>query len=403
MNRRELIFGGLSTHLSTTLLPNPSLEFMTMPQPKPREDREVIWRRVLDDLSFEQARLMQTAAKIDISGLVIAAHNGSPLRVDYWIECDPSWQTRTVRIHQTWDGNERQMQLDHDGHGHWQRDHKDDPTLAGCTDIDLGISPSTNALAINRLKLPIAHAGEIRAAWLTFPEFELKPSPQSYRRLAERQYEYRSLESGFTAVLKVDDDGLPVEYGNVWHRLAEGPALPNAASSGFTAALVSDGPSPELQDTADTFGWLIGGWTGSVQDFDPDGSIRTGEGEWWFSWVLEGRAIQDVLICPPRNKRPPNKTSSSLTAGDRYGTTVRRFDKNRNEWRITWINPVSGALNIMAGKRNGDQLILLGTNDGREMRWSFVDIRSQSFTWRGEERADGKWKLSSEFKLHRVA
>ena len=373
-----------------------------MPHPIPCEDREVMWRRVLDDLSFEQARLTKSTAGIEISGLVLAAHNGLPLRVDYSIACDASWQTRTVRIHHTWNGNRYQMQLDHDGHGHWQRDHKDDPTLAGCTDIDLGIGPSTNALAINRLNLPIAHVGEIRAAWLTFPEIDLKPAPQAYRRLAERQYEYRSLETGYTALLKVDEDGLPIEYGNVWRRLAEGSALPIAPSSGFTTALLSDGPSPELQDTADTFGWLIGGWAGTVQDIDPGGAVRQGEIEWWFSWVLEGRAIQDVLICPPRNKRPPNKTSPALTAGDRYGTTVRRFDKKMQEWRITWINPVSGALNNMDAKRTGDQLILLGTNDGREMRWSFVEIRSESFTWRGEERVDGKWKLSSEFKLQRI-
>src|SRR5882757_984164 len=180
------------------------------------------------------------------------------------------------------------------------------------------------------------------------------------------------------------------------------PAASNHVSPGFTGALISDGPAAEFQDAADTFGWLVGGWAGTVQDFDPDGAVRTGEGEWWFSWVLEGRAIQDVWICPPRNKRPANKTNSSLAASNRYGTTVRWFDQKIQEWRITWINPVTGALNILAGKRNGDQLVLLGTQDGREIRWSFVDIRSGSFTWRGEERVDGRWKLSSEFKLQRV-
>lgn len=49
--------------------------------------------------------------------------------------------------------------------------------------------------------------------------------------------------------------------------------------------------------------------SGEVFDYDVDGSVRTGTGEWSFSWVLEGRAVQDVWISPQRalrcNSREP--------------------------------------------------------------------------------------------------
>jgi len=49
-------------------------------------------------------------------------------------------------------------------------------------------------------------------------------------------------------------------------------------------------------------------------------------------------------------------------------------------------------------------MVLAGTADGQPVRWSFVQIRPESFTWRGESRQDdGQWKLESEFQLRRIA
>lgn len=55
--------------------------------------------------------------------------------------------------------------------------------LAGCTDIDLNFSPSTNLLPIRRLNLKIGEESDVRAAWLRFPSFTLERLDQRYRRL----------------------------------------------------------------------------------------------------------------------------------------------------------------------------------------------------------------------------
>lgn len=71
---------------------------------------------------------------------------------------------------------------------------------------------------------------------------------------------------------------------------------------------------------------------------------------------------------------------------------------------MAWINPVSGALNTLQGRRGGNRIVLEGMYAGTPIRWSFEDIESDSFLWRGEEKTkDGDWRLSAEFRLRRMA
>ena len=329
--------------------------------------REVMWRRVMDDLSFEHARVELGPLGAVLSGTVLIAEKGSPLQVAYRIACDEGWGTRKVELTQAFRGEQHSLRLDHDGAGRWRLNGTDAPALAGCTDVDLGVSPSTNALPINRLRLAENTSAVIRAAWVRFPDLNVVPAEQSYARLGDSRYRYRSLASAFEAVIEAARDVLPIEYAGVWRRIADGPVGPITSSpgiptDGFAGALIADGPAADLGQVADDFGWLVGGWAAHVRDFSPDGRTSEVRGEWWFAWVLEGRALQDVRISPARVDRGSNL--NTVGAKNRYGTTVRRFDRDAGVWRITWINSVSGATNHLAGKRDGDRIVLLGAASG---------------------------------------
>lgn len=187
--------------------------------------REIIWRRIMDDLSFEHAQLRHTATGPELRGIVLIAESGAPMRIDYRVSCDAAWQTRSVDVEQAYQGERRILRLTHDGAGRWTAGGQPAPDLDGCTDVDLGVSPSTNALPVNRLRLPIGGAHVIRAAWVRFPSLQIVAAQQSYERTAETRYRYRSLTSGFEALVDVDADGLPTEYAGIWRRIAEGPAL----------------------------------------------------------------------------------------------------------------------------------------------------------------------------------
>jgi uncharacterized protein len=184
--------------------------------------REIMWRRVMDDLSLELARFSRTGSGLALSGTVLIAEEGAPLRVEYRIACDVGWCTRTVEVETRSQGARRTLRMERDAEGHWRRDGQDAPELAGCTDVDLEVTPATNALPVNRLRFPpVGGRQEILAAWVRFPSLRVIPARQSYERLAESRYRYTSLDSGFTAVVDVDVDGLPTGYEGIWRRIAE--------------------------------------------------------------------------------------------------------------------------------------------------------------------------------------
>lgn len=163
----------------------------------------------------------------------------------------------------------------------------------------------------------------------------------------------------------------------------------------FLGALISDHVSPEIGD-ADIYGWLVGSWDMQVIDYDNDDEKRATHGEWHFARVLEGRAIQDVFIVPARKDR---KAADEQT-GNRYGCSLRVYDRELGAWKVRWNNPVTGAENNLVGKRIGDMIVQEGSDEhGSKFRWIFNDIESDSFHWYGERSFDdGKtWKLEVEF------
>ena len=180
----------------------------------------VIWRRILDDHSFEECVVTAASDGFGIAGHVIAAQDGAPLMVRYDIDCGENWSARSVTIEQRLGDVQRRLRLERAGDG-WLVDGVHDVRLDGCTEPDLGLTPSTNALAIRRLDLAIGQAAEIRCAWVKFPALSVEPSLQRYERLGDRDYRYTNVASGFTALVAVDALALPVTYESIWTRIAD--------------------------------------------------------------------------------------------------------------------------------------------------------------------------------------
>jgi hypothetical protein len=189
---------------------------------------------------------------------------------------------------------------------------------------------------------------------------------------------------------------------------AAGPSLQTSSSSpaatpasGFFEALRSEGPREDRKGARDLYGGLIGSWDAEVVDHLADGTDRRQSAEIHFAWVLEGRAVQDLWIAPARRER---QVTSPPSPGNRYGTTLRVYDPAIDAWRVTWVNPVTGAENHLIGHREGSRIVQMGTDaTGRPIRWTFVEILPDSFHWRGERSEDGgrSWICDTEFFAHR--
>ena len=160
-------------------------------------------------------------------------------------------------------------------------------------------------------------------------------------------------------------------------------------------ALGAPGPHPSLGDQARLFDRFVGSWDCEYSIFADDGAATRFSGELLFGWILDGRALQDIWISYPR---------SGAGAERNIGTSVRIFDEKSGEWRVVWVAASFGSMITLHGGAEGDRIVLRGTdNDGSELRWSFNDIRPDSFVWRGElSRHGGKsWRLQEEHRMRR--
>jgi hypothetical protein len=145
-------------------------------------------------------------------------------------------------------------------------------------------------------------------------------------------------------------------------------------------------PHPDLAAELALFGQFVGSWDLVVVNHRPDGTIQRASGEWYFGWVLEGRAIQDVWISPRRSER-----TAGAAPGD-YGATLRFFDPSIGAWRSTWIGPVNAAVRPFIARPVGDEIVLSGSfKPGVDVRWIFSHITARRFRWRAEESTD-QWR-----------
>ena len=114
------------------------------------------------------------------------------------------------------------LELSVDAAKRWRTPSGEIPAVAGCVDVDVSFSPSTNLLPIRRLGLAVGESAEVVAAWILLPELEVKPLPQRYTRIGERRYRYESRGGAFSVELDVDEAGLVLDYPPFWKRATPG-------------------------------------------------------------------------------------------------------------------------------------------------------------------------------------
>lgn len=166
-------------------------------------------------------------------------------------------------------------------------------------------------------------------------------------------------------------------------------------SQDFLGALVSPRRAPDLADADDIFDFLVGSWDLEAVLFDPTGQTQRSKGELHASWVLEGRAMQDLFIIPRRADR----TSGVPARGDRYATTIRTYDRALRAWRLTFINPAAPETSAeLIARRKGQGIEMEGRlSDDTPIRWRYATIAPAAFHYTAERlRDDETWQLYLE-------
>ncbi len=182
---------------------------------------EAYWTAI-GTVGLEHLILRQGQDGIQADGLVLRYHNGQGLRIGYQMHCDPGWRTRELRV-QTSGIEAIELYASADGNGKWvgpEGEVLDE--LDGCIDVDIMATPFTNTLPIRRLGLGVGESREIDAAYVRIPDLQLSRARQRYTCLemegGRGRYLYESLDGDFKAVLRVDGQGLVLDYEGLWVR-----------------------------------------------------------------------------------------------------------------------------------------------------------------------------------------
>ncbi len=140
--------------------------------------------------------------------------------------------------------------------------------------------------------------------------------------------------------------------------------------------LLARGPHQDIGQSHNIFAQLNGSWDVEVFDVEGDGARRVSNGEWHFAWILEGRAMQDVLVAPARGERRGNVPMK----GNRCATCLRIFDPAEENWRVFYFNPVAQSYELLRAQQRGHDIMLEGTDThGHAIRQAFTDLAADSF------------------------
>lgn len=158
-----------------------------------------------------------------LEGIVIGTREGH-YGAHYFVRTDAGFRTREVRVDYV--GGPR-MHVESDGEGRWHDLMSDKPiaSLAGCLDVDIGVTPATNMLPVRRLKLQVHTSQDIVVAYVPLlaritGDFLPLPAEQRYSCLVpDKRYRYEGLFRGFTAELEVDRHGLVLDYPDTFRRV----------------------------------------------------------------------------------------------------------------------------------------------------------------------------------------
>lgn len=149
----------------------------------------------------------------------------------------------------------------------------------------------------------------------------------------------------------------------------------------FLNKLTSESKNKALPKEFNYFGKLIGSWKINYIDNSNSHSIK---GEWHFSWVLDGMAIQDIIILPDFE----------------IGTTLRVYNPSSHFWDIAYC--FTGKIIRLEAKRQGDMIVLTNIDDERK-KWIFVNIEENNFHWQDiNVSEDGKWHINYDLYAERI-
>jgi hypothetical protein len=169
------------------------------------------WRR-LDTPGADVCRVYRLEDGWLLRGNAVFFEHGLGCALRYEAKADELWNTRSAFVEGHCGEREILLDIRRLSPESWQLNGEEAKLAAPCLDVDLGFTPATNILALERMRLAVGESLDCHSAWLDFPGLELQHLPQIYRRIDAEHYDYESPTAGYRGRLRVMPGGVVALY-----------------------------------------------------------------------------------------------------------------------------------------------------------------------------------------------
>jgi uncharacterized protein len=170
--------------------------------------------------SLENCLVNTTDEGTTVNSVIVGKYNETLYRVDYEIRINKNWQVTAFTLKGRHSNQSLHWKFAGDGNGNWTTGGKPADEFKGCIDIDIPLTPFTNTLPVNRLKLMPGSSQQIRVLYLDVLEQRISTVKQQYTRLSDTEYQYENVPNDFEATITVDASGFVVDYPQLFVRTA---------------------------------------------------------------------------------------------------------------------------------------------------------------------------------------
>lgn len=161
--------------------------------------------------------IIDSNVDVIVNSIIIGSYNEKIYRVEYLIKLNELWETHYCFVKSQIDSEIKNIEFGKN-QNMWSLNGKYFDSFDDCTDVDIPLTPLTNSLSINRLKLNQGQEREIDVIYIDLLEDSIEHVKQKYRRISSEVYKYENIPNDFETEIKVDDAGFVIDYPQLFTR-----------------------------------------------------------------------------------------------------------------------------------------------------------------------------------------
>lgn len=182
-------------------------------------EKNITWEGI-EYHSIEHCGLSIADTGISIKSSVNGNYKDFIYQLDYQVNTNRFWEILFFEIRAQVNDRTTVLSFSSDGKGNWFANALPVGDFTGCTDIDISLTPFTNSLPINRLKLLTGQQQKIRVIYIDVLAGQVKPVEQRYEKLSSTQYKYENIPNDFEATISIDESGLVIAYPALFKQIS---------------------------------------------------------------------------------------------------------------------------------------------------------------------------------------